>query len=117
MRFAAKAMTTIGILSLGTGCTVVAVTQGGRVSRVAPGILAIKPAEGVGVAAYKSRGLGLVPGRSGLTVGWASEDAVLVFDRTKCAVVIFDQPRNPEAMAFWRKLATERSDICLAGEK
>lgn len=104
-------------LPLNAGCTIITVSEGGQASVVKPGILTIKPAPGVGMAAYRSRGLGIVSGRSGVTIGWASDDAVLVYDPTKCSVVVFDQSRNPEAMAFWRKLATERSDICLAGGK
>ncbi|OYY91168.1 MAG: hypothetical protein B7Y45_04020 [Sphingomonas sp. 28-66-16] len=106
----------IGAWLLG-GCTIVTVGEGSRVTSIKPGILAIEPAPGAGMLAYRTRGLGVVPGRSGATLGWASEEAVLLYDRSRCSVVVFDQPKNAEAMAFWRKLAEERPDICLTGEK
>jgi len=99
------------------GCTIVTVGPSGKISSVRPGVLKIEPVHGAAMIAYRARGLGVVAGRSGPTIGWAQEDAVLVYDKERCAIVVFDQPDNIEAMHFWRKLAEERPNICLTGGK
>ena len=104
------------VMALVSGCTFVTTEPGGRISSVKPGVLTLSPAPGAGVLAYRARGAGIVAGRSGPTLGWAREDVVVVYDIKRCGVIIFDQPKNPEAMDFWRKLAGERTDICIAGE-
>lgn len=99
------------------GCTIVTVGPGGKVTSVKPGVLTIESVPGAAVVAYRARGVGVVAGRSGPTLGWAREDVVLVYDKDRCGIVVFDQPDNPEVMNFWRKLAEERPNICITGGK
>lgn len=100
------------------GCTVITTGPKGRITSIRPGVLKLEPAPGAAMLAYRVRGLGVVPGRSGATLGWADEEAVVVYDKSRCGIVVFDQPDNEAAMAFWRKLVKERPDICIReGEK
>ncbi|WP_374125855.1 MULTISPECIES: hypothetical protein [unclassified Sphingomonas] len=110
-------MAVIAIAPTIGGCTIITVSPESRVTSIRPGILKIEPAAGAGMIAYRVRGLGVVAGRSGPTLGWASEDTVLVYEKARCGIIVFDQPKNAEAMTFWRNMAKDRPDICVMGEK
>lgn len=100
------------------GCTIVRVEGSGDVRvRAYPGVLRIVPdAQKQDVVAYRVRGIGLVPTRNGLTLGWAAEDAALMDDLSRCRILLFTLPKGEEA-AEWRRLLAGRDDICVAGGK
>lgn len=99
------------------GCTIVTVGPNSKIAAIRPGALKIQVDPGAGMIAYRSFGVGLVAGRTGTTLGVAREDTVLIFDKSQCNIVVFDQPDNKAAMNFWRKLSEERPDICITGGK
>lgn len=105
----------IACASLLAGCTVVRVGDGAKVAMVRPGVVQISAAPGVALVAYRTTGIGLVPGRSGATLGVATEHAALLFDPAQCRIVVLDP--KPGAEAFWRELKRTHPDICLTGEK
>lgn len=92
-------------------CTIIEV-QGDRPSTSYHfGVLKISPAPGAGSVAYRSRGVGIVPGLSGLTVGYKSEDAVFVTDPDDCRIILFDRPH--QAMAA--NAASQLNTLCQTG--
>lgn len=107
----------IPVLLLLAGCTIVRIESRDHVEvRAYPGLLRIAPdAQASSVVAYRVRGLGLVPTRNGLTLGWAAEDAALMPDTAACRILLFELPADTAAAEEWRQFLAERKDICLAG--
>lgn len=97
------------------GCTVIHIEGADHVTMVKPGVLRIEHSPGAPLVAYRASSVGLIAGRSGMTLGWSKEDAVLLFDPKRCQVVVFDTPNDAETTDFWRKLAGGRPDICVTG--
>ena len=62
-----------------------------------------------------SRGLGLVPGNNGLTLGYRSETWALVSDPNQCRVIFFSSPedltRDPVARMLAARL--KEGELCL----
>ena len=77
-------------LMAAAGCTVVQVEGASPASAIAFGAVRLEAPDSPGWIAYRSRGLGLVPGIGGTTLGAATESAVLVFRPEECRVVIFE---------------------------
>ena len=98
-------------------CTIVNVGPGDRVTMIRPGVLQIAPAPGAATLAYRTRGLGLVPGRSGPVLGWAREDAVLLYEPSQCRIVVLGPTISPAVAAFWAGLLKDHPDICQVGGK
>jgi hypothetical protein len=73
-----------------SGCTIVRIDGPAQVTRVYPGVLTISPEAGEAMVAYRSRGLGLVPGRNGITLGYADETVVALGREDECRVVLFE---------------------------
>jgi hypothetical protein len=88
--FAARALLIMSAAAGVAACTVVRVDGPAEVSRVYTGILKVAPAEGSAMVAYRTRGLGVVPGRNGLTIGYASETAVALGADDDCRIVLFE---------------------------
>lgn len=106
----------MGVLGtlLATGCTVVHINSGEVVTSSRFGVLEIRPAAGARLVAIKTRGLGIVPGLNGTTIGYSDEDVALVYDENDCRVVILELPED--------KIERERlmaailgKNICVAG--
>lgn len=79
----------IGAVGL-SGCTIVRIDGPAQVTRVYPGVLTIAPEAGDAMIAYRSRGLGLVPGRNGVTLGYADETVVALGSADECRIVLFE---------------------------
>lgn len=105
----------LAAMSLLAACTIVRIDSGGDVKvSTHAGVLRIIPDErSSDFVAYRVRGLGVVPTRNGLTLGWAAEDAALVNDLSRCRIVIFAPPKRADAP--WRDLFVGREDICSTG--
>jgi hypothetical protein len=95
-----------------TACTIVEVSEG-RAVGIRPGVLRIEPDPASGLAAYRSTGVGLVPGVNGATLGYRREAVVLANSIAGCRVIVFELPEQPEAAALWRELLSRHPDICL----
>ena len=66
-------------LALLPACTIVQVSGANPATSIHFGILKLEPALGARSISYRIRGVGLVPVHNGATIGFAREDAVLVF--------------------------------------
>jgi len=77
-----------------SSCTIVQVNGANPVTSFHFGVLKLEPAAGAGSLSYRSRGFGLVPGLNGVTIGFAREDTVIVFDPDDCRTVVFDAPSD-----------------------
>lgn len=114
-----SALTVLLALSVSAGlaaCTIVKVEGPAKVTRVYPGILRITPTPGAGMVAYRSTGLGLVPGRNGLTLGYADESVVTLATENECRIVLFepDSKKVAELAALLRGIVPE-GQICNTG--
>ncbi|MDO9487357.1 MAG: hypothetical protein Q7J32_03210 [Sphingomonadaceae bacterium] len=98
-------------------CTVVQVTEGQTV-RSHLGVLRIAPDAQTGLAAYRSAGIGVVPGINGATLGYRRENVVLAGAGAACRVVVFELPESREAAKVWRDILSAHPNICiLKGEE
>lgn len=79
------------------------------------GTLRLIPGDGAMIA-YSVKGVGLVPGYGGATLGYAREQAVIVPLNSHCRIIIFDMPDDAESNRLWTDLIRQRPDICLIGE-
>lgn len=93
-------------------CTVIHVADGRPVS-ARFGVLTIVPDDRTGLIAYRSTGLGLVPGLRGATVGFQREATVVVRDGSACQVIVFELPDGAEAAALWRDMIARNPNICI----
>lgn len=79
----------VAACALATGCTTIRIEgPEPRVERHL-GVLRISPGKGAGVLVYQVRGAGLVPGATGVTIGYARETAAYFYDPEQCRVVLF----------------------------
>jgi hypothetical protein len=101
------------------GCTIVQIDGPARISTPRFGILRIEPARDADTVIYHVRGIGLVPGRGGATLGASSETAALIYGRDTCRIILFE-PNERHVAALADILGPARApigDVCLAGEK
>ena len=102
----------VALAPMAGACTIVHVEGADPRTIVRAGILRLATADGARMVAYRSHGLGLVPGRNGATLGWSSERAAIVYDRDACRVVILELPDSGAAAQRWRDLLAAHPDIC-----
>jgi hypothetical protein len=107
---AAYLVSMVALLAL-SGCTVVHVDGAGAV--VQPGALQILPPENNAIIAIETRGIGIVGGLRGTTIGYHRESAVLQPAGNGCTVIVFDANLDDAGRDFWAKLAKDRRDICV----
>jgi hypothetical protein len=112
MRFFLMIVAALGLSALAS-CTVVHVDEG-KVARSRFGLLRIVPDERNGTLAYRSTGVGLVPGVDGATIGFKHE-AVVVAAGGDCRVVILELPDDPRTVALWRDILDRNPNVCIAG--
>jgi hypothetical protein len=99
-----------------TACTVVRVDGPARVTRVYPGIIRVEPDTGHSMLAYRSRGFGIVPGRNGLTLGFAGETAVSIASAEECRIVLFDpDPETVGELAALLQPVIPEQQVCNIG--
>jgi hypothetical protein len=109
----------LGVALLLQGCAIVTIEGEAKTSVLHLGVLRIEPAQGNRVLVYRTRGVGIVPGRSGMTIGAAEETAALIYAADDCRIILF-QPRPEEAAALRASLAdmgATPQTICILGEK
>lgn len=113
---AARTMFAICTSACLAACTIVKVDGPAEISRVYPGIIKIAPADGSAMVAYRARGLGLVPGRNGVTLGYASESAVVMGAEDECRIVLFEpDPQTVSELASLLHGVVEDGQICSVG--
>jgi hypothetical protein len=103
-----------GAVLLLSGCTIVEVNGASRVSGHL-GVLRIEPSPGAGLVAYRTSGLGLVPGPAGATLGFSKAEVAFAYDPSRCQAVVFDWPRNPDRLALIVEQLKQVPDVCRVG--
>jgi hypothetical protein len=99
-------------------CTLIEIHGAGPTHTTARlGVLKLVPEDGARAVFYRSRGLGVVPGLNGATLGYAREDVAAVYARSECRIVIFELPDDVAANTFWQDLITQNRDVCYIGEE
>lgn len=110
---AARALLAMSAAASLSACTIVNIDGPAEVSRVYPGILRLAPAEGGAMVAYRTYGLGLVPGQHGATLGFASETAVALASESDCRIVLFEpDPETVSELASLLHGVVEDGQIC-----
>ena len=74
---------------LAAGCTTIRIEGAEPKVERHFGVLQISPAKDAGVLVFQVRGAGLVPGATGVTVGYARETVAYFYDPKQCRVVLF----------------------------
>lgn len=97
------------------GCTSVQVTGAGRVNQTSFGVLKIEVPEKAKFVAYELEGFGVIPGRTGISVGYKKETVALVYDRNDCRIVIFELPENQIDAELWQSILSQSKDVCFIG--
>jgi hypothetical protein len=97
------------------GCTIVKVEGPARVTMVGLGAVRIEPVAAGGIV-YRSRGIGLVPGLGGATLGYRSETAALLPATDDCRLILFEpHQRDAEALRDILKPVITDKQICING--
>ena len=99
------------ILLLLAGCTVVNI-DGGR-AIVHGGTLRLVAPENSEIIAIQSRGVGLIRGLGGATIGYQSESSVIKMADSSCVVIVFGANLDENGQNFWRGLAENHENICV----
>jgi hypothetical protein len=98
------------------GCTIVRI-EGAKSAAVHAGVLRIAPADDAAVVVYRAQGFGIVPGYRSITVGAASETAIIAPPAT-CSVILFGPTRDvAERFALLASQNAGAWKICTTGEK
>ena len=79
----------IAYCALAAGCTTIRIEGAEPKVERHFGVLKVSPSEGAGVLVFQVRGAGLVPGATGVTIGYASETVAYFYDPKQCRVVLF----------------------------
>ncbi|MDE1466510.1 hypothetical protein [Aurantiacibacter sp. D1-12] len=90
MRRTVAFLALIGAHAFCSGCTVVRVEGAQATTSVGFGVTELSPQTDADVIAYRLTGFGLVPGLDSTTLGYRSEEVVIVLDQSACSVVIFE---------------------------
>ncbi len=93
------------------GCTIVRI-DGGRAVSVYPGVLRVEAASDAGLVVVETQGIGVVPGLSGATLGYASARMAIANNPQRCQVVIMSWPEDAEARATLLRLIGETPQVC-----
>ena len=102
-----------------SACTIVHIDGESRVSTVKFGVLRIEPKEGAKVIVYRAKGIGIVPGHSGVTLGASDETAALILSPDDCRIILF-QPKPEDLDALLKILATASTSpdtVCIRGTR
>jgi hypothetical protein len=99
-----------------SGCTVIHIEGGERAFVPRFGVLRIEAPDGARTIVYRSTGLGLVPGRDGVTLGARTETVALVYAPDDCRIVLF-QPSREDLVALREALVESGlQPACILGE-
>ena len=112
MSFIAKLIWSIIIALLLYGCTVIKIDGSSKISSIRFGVLSIQPDPNSRVTVYQSMGFGLVPGRSGPTLGFLDEKAALVYNGEDCRIIIFKLPSDKAAQSKLFEIMKNSTDVC-----
>jgi hypothetical protein len=108
----------LGALALlASACTVVRVEGPARVTNTHFGVLRIEPMPGAGMVAYRTRGLGLVPGPEGVTLGYSKAEVALAYDPRRCQSIVFQWPASGEGLNLLLREIKDTANICMTGGK
>lgn len=102
-----------------SGCTIIHIEGTTRVTQIRPGLLRVEPTEAARLIVYRSRGLGIVPGRNGLTFGAQIETAALVYAPDDCHMVLFDPDAEQvrKMIDMLASISPGPASICTVGRK
>jgi len=78
--------------------------------------LKIEPSPGARSVSLRIRGVGIVPGTNGATIGFAQEEAILAYHPEDCRVVLFDLPRAEAERRAWVEQLGDQA-LCQTGGK
>jgi hypothetical protein len=112
MAITAKLLFPLGLASLFCGCTIIKIDGSSKIDSIRFGVLRIQPNSDARIIVYRTTGLGLIPGRTGVTVGFVNEKTALVYNREDCRVVIFELPTDELARLKLLELGKNSTDIC-----
>ena len=111
------AVTVYSVTAL-AACSAVTVVNGDRVERdIMLGMCSVRP-EATGKPLFVSiEGIGVVPTRSGLTVGYVSETSIFLTSADDCRLMVL--ARHPVdadmALQTMKKLGVDLSNVCVLG--
>jgi len=100
-----------------TGCTIINIEGGQPARAVRLGLLRVEPAAGADLMVVKTKGIGLVPSRSGVTFGLLNETMAVAYDRSRCQVIVFEMPKDSESEDRLTNLLQRVPSICRVGEE
>lgn len=102
-----------------SSCTIINIEGATRLTQLRPGILRIEPGEATRLIVYRTRGVGIVPGRNGVTVGAQIETAALVYAPEDCRMVLFEpEPTQIREMVdMLARISPAPASICTVGRK
>lgn len=95
-------------------CTIIQVEGATPSTSAHFGILRLQPDAQARSISYRIRGIGIVPGMNGFTLGYSQEDTILVFSTTDCRVVVFEAPAGAESRRVLESLL-ENPNLCRTG--
>ena len=108
---------TAALLPLLSACTVIQVNGPVRATYVKMGVVRIEAANMEQTLVLRTEGFGLVPGISGLTLGYSRETVAAIGDSAPCRLILFSP--SVTALQSLDKLAAARGkkidSICEAG--
>lgn len=120
MSFSAFARCMICLLAFASqsGCTIVRVDGPANVSQVRFGVIRIVPTDQAEMVAYRSVGVGIVPGHNGATLGYAQQTVVSVGAEESCRVILFEpHPGEVEQLRAILARSIDNREICTVGEQ
>lgn len=94
-------------------CTIVEIEGAQPVRSAHFGTLRLSPEAGAGAVTYRMRGVGLIPGRDSLSLGYVQEEAAIIYDPDDCRIVIFQLPSNAEARSALLTTLGNQEKLCI----
>lgn len=113
-RFRPRLCLLIVCSALTAGCTTIRIEGAEPKVERHFGVLKISPTKDAGVLVFQVRGAGLVPGATGVTIGYAAETVAYFYDPKQCRVVLFAET-SAGVDAFFSALKTQgatTANIC-----
>lgn len=111
---AIKALIILAFQISTSACTIVKISGAHRVTTHL-GVLRIEPSPGADLIAIRTRGFGIIQGVEGLTIGYQRENVALIYDGSRCQIILFENhganDRQPMSVAG----AAEFRNICSVG--